>query len=223
MAIIVEHEKRRRAILEKALDVFVDEGFEDATFQKIADRCGVTRTTLYLYFKNKKEIFNYSIKQFLMEVEGDIVKVRSDTGMSAADRIIRVLCDIIDRLEKSRRLLVVVLDYLLYLSKGDTDPDYRVRRRTLRLRHILATMVIDGIRAGELVPVNIKAADDLLYGLIESAIFRLAVLKRDSVDDLKQAVALTVQRLAAVPAAPLKRPKTVKLSPAAKRRRASSK
>ena len=63
MAIIVEHEKRRHEILDKALEVFVDEGYEDATFQKIADKCGITRTTLYIYFKNKKEIFLWSIKQ----------------------------------------------------------------------------------------------------------------------------------------------------------------
>jgi AcrR family transcriptional regulator len=195
MAIIVEHEKRRREILEKALDVFIDEGFENATFQKIADRCGITRTTLYIYFKNKKEIFLYSIKQLLMEVEGDIVKVRADTGLNYVERIIRVLQDIIERLEKSRRLLSVVLDYLLYLSKGDIDPDSRVRRRTLRLRHFLATMVIDGIHAGEILPVNIKTVDDLLYGLIESAIYRLVVLKRESVGDLKEAVALTVRHL----------------------------
>ena len=54
MGIVVDHDKRRRAILKKSLEVFVDEGYEDATFQKIANRCGITRTTLYIYFKNKK-------------------------------------------------------------------------------------------------------------------------------------------------------------------------
>ena len=46
MAIIVEHDKRRKEILEKSLEVFAAEGYEDVTFQKIADRCGITRTTL---------------------------------------------------------------------------------------------------------------------------------------------------------------------------------
>jgi AcrR family transcriptional regulator len=69
MSILVEHDKRRQEILKKALEVFVDEGFENATFQKIADRCGITRTTLYIYFKNKKEIFNYSLKELLQRVE----------------------------------------------------------------------------------------------------------------------------------------------------------
>ncbi|MDR0732408.1 MAG: TetR/AcrR family transcriptional regulator [Treponema sp.] len=196
MSIVVEHEKRRRDILKRALDVFVDEGFEDATFQKIADRCGITRTTLYIYFKNKKEIFNYSIKQLLLTVEADLAKVRAEVGLSMVDKIVRVLSRIIDLLEKNRHLLTVVLDYLLHLSGTNGDPNYRVRRRTLRLRHILASMVIDGIKAGEIVPMNVKTADDLLYPLIESAIFRLTVLKQETVADLKSSAALAVRLMA---------------------------
>ena len=60
MAIIVEHDKRKKEILETALDLFMEKGYEDVTFQKIADRCGITRTTLYIYFKNKKEISEVS-------------------------------------------------------------------------------------------------------------------------------------------------------------------
>ncbi|MDR2608771.1 MAG: TetR/AcrR family transcriptional regulator [Treponema sp.] len=197
MSIIVEHDKRRKEILEKALDVFMDEGFEDATFQKIADRCGITRTTLYIYFKNKKEIFNYSIKQLLSEVEESITAIRNDDNLTSAEKLKKVLSDIIDRLEKNRRLLSVILDYLLYLSRSDSDPETRVRHRTVRLRHILSSMVIEGIRKGELAEVSVKDAVDMLYGLLESAVFRLVVLKRNSISDLKQAASLTVNRLTA--------------------------
>jgi hypothetical protein len=89
----------------------------------------------------------------------------------------------------------VILDFLLYLSKNDADPELRVRRRTLRLRHIIASMVIEGIRAGEIAPVNVRATDDLLYGIIESAIFRLVILKRPSVRELKDAVELTIGQI----------------------------
>ncbi|MDR3144772.1 MAG: TetR/AcrR family transcriptional regulator [Treponema sp.] len=195
MSIVVEHEKRRRDILEKALDVFMEEGYEDVTFQKIADRCNITRTTLYIYFRNKKEIFNYSIKQLLGEMEENLLRVRKNKNLNCADKLIQVLSFIIDRLEENRRLLSVILNYLLHRSGGDSNPDDRVRRRTIRLRHILATMVIEGIRAGEIRPVNIRAADDLLYGLIESAIFRLVVLKHLSAAELKQAVETAVRQL----------------------------
>ncbi|MDR2535745.1 MAG: TetR/AcrR family transcriptional regulator [Treponema sp.] len=195
MSIIVAHDKRRREILEHALDIFISEGFENATFQKIADRCGITRTTLYIYFKNKKEMFNYSIKQLMGTVEEDIVKVREDASLNNIDKLTKVLSVIIDRLEENRRLLGVILDYLHYLTKRAASPDTIVRRRTIRLRHILATMVIEGIRAGEIRPINVRTVDDLLYGLIESAIFRLTILKRSSIGELKHAAVLTIQQL----------------------------
>jgi AcrR family transcriptional regulator len=194
MSIVVEHEKRRTDILEKALDVFVDEGFEDATFQKIAGRCGITRTTLYTYFKNKKEIFNYSIKLLLKKVEEDIQRVRTDVKLNSIEKITKVLLDILRRLEENRRLLSVILDYLLHISKNNADPELRVRRRTLRLRHILASMVIEGVRAGELKKLSIKTADDFLYGLIEAAIFHLVVLKRETVGSFRETVTFAVRQ-----------------------------
>ena len=194
MSIVVEHEKRRTDILEKALDVFMNEGFENATFQKIADRCGITRTTLYTYFKNKKEIFNYSIKLLLKKVEEDIQRVRADAKLNSIEKITGVLLDILQRLQENRRLLSVILDYLLHLSNNNADPELRVRRRTLRLRHILASMVIEGVRAGELKKVSIKTADDFLYGLIEAAIFHLVVLKRETIDGFRETVIFAVRQ-----------------------------
>jgi AcrR family transcriptional regulator len=104
MSIIVEHDKRRREILEKALDVFMDEGYEDATFQKIADRCGITRTTLYIYFKNKREIFSWSIKQLMAEVESDLAAVVSDQAASSKVKLTRIVTTVILRAEENRRL-----------------------------------------------------------------------------------------------------------------------
>lgn len=195
MAIVVEHDKRRKNILEKALDVFVEEGFADATYQKIADRCGITRTTLYAYFRNKKEIFNYSIRQLLQKVEEDILQIKSYAKKSSADKLAEILLDILQHLQDNRRLLVVLLDYLMYLSRTDANPDDRVRRRTLKMRHYLSALIIEGIKSKEFTKVNIKTANDFLYSFIEAAIFRLVVLKHESIDELKQSVVLAIAQL----------------------------
>lgn len=213
MAIVVEHEKRRREILERALDVFVEEGFENATYQKIADRSGITRTTLYTYFRNKREIFNYSIKQLMSNVERDILGVQEDGGLSWPAKIKKTLFLILGRLKENKRLLSVILGYLLSLpgmpagesgknkktlpSRIQAFADTKVRRRTIRLRHILASMIIGGTRAGQLKKVDVRTVNDLLYGLMETAIFRLAVLKRDSAAELEAAIELTVDGLLA--------------------------
>jgi len=197
MAIVVKHEKRRQEILEKVIDVFIKEGFENTTFQKIADHCGITRTTLYIYFKNKKEIFNYSIKLLLTKAEEDINPIRSDSSLNSVEKITKVLLNIFTLLESNRRLLSMILDYLLHISSGSIDPEQRVRRRTLKLRHILASLVIEGVKSGELKPINIKTIDDFLYSLVEAAIFRLVVLQRKTVGDLRKTAAFAVKQFAA--------------------------
>ena len=196
MAAAVEHEKRRRKILEKALVVFMEDGFENATFQKIADQCGITRTILYLYFKNKKEIFTYSIKQFLLALEEKLNSIRNDKSIKSTEKITKVLLAIVKSAEKNKQLLYVVLDYLLHLSKNDVNPERRVLRRTIKLRHILSSMVIEGIKAGELKKNNIKTIHDFLYSFIESAIYKIVVLKKENLDELNETIVFAVKQIA---------------------------
>jgi len=85
MAIVVEHDKRKKEILEKSLDIFVEEGYEDVTFQKIADRCGITRTTLYIYFKNKREIFLWSIKQLTGKLETSLQEIMANADLTCSE------------------------------------------------------------------------------------------------------------------------------------------
>ena len=130
MAIIVEHEKRKRKILEKALDVFVEEGYEDVTFQKIADRCGITRTTLYIYFKNKREIFLWSIKQLVSGIETTIMQIVNNTSFNTENCFRKMLMSIVDAIGENKKLFSVLLLYLIQLQKSGVDP------RKLSLIHI---------------------------------------------------------------------------------------
>lgn len=197
MSIAIEHEKRKREILQKALDVFIDEGYEDTTFQKIAERCGITRTILYLYFKNKREIFSFSIKLFTERLEADIKVIGTDSSRSYADRLVAIISMVLDSGAENRRLLAVILDYLEHQRTSGGNPDERVRRRTIRMRHILAGVLIEGQRSGEFGRFSVKDAGDLLYSLIEAAIFRIAVLDRPDSGGLAAAAALIVNGLSA--------------------------
>ena len=197
MAIIVEHDKRKHEILKKSLDVFVTEGYEDATFQKIADRCGITRTTLYIYFKNKHEIFLGSIKELLNGLETSITKTINDTSLNAEKALRKTLMIIIDQCTESKMLFSVILNYLLQLKKTGVDTNERVRRRVVRLRHVLSTLMIRGIQSKEFKDLNVKDMNDLFYSIIESAIFRLVVLNKNDIEDIRTTLNLAVDGILA--------------------------
>ena len=194
MAIVVEHDKRKHEILQKSLDVFVEQGYEDATFQKIADHCGITRTTLYIYFKNKHEIFLGSIKELLSELEKnlrDIIK----KDLDSIESLKQILFTIVDACENNKKLFSVLLNYLMQLKKAGVDTNERVRRRVIKLRHLLSTVLIKGIQKGEIKSVNVKDINELLYGMIEASIFRIAVLNQESVMEVKLALGNAIDLL----------------------------
>jgi AcrR family transcriptional regulator len=58
-------EERRRQILDAAIEVFSQKGFEAATMPEIADAAGLAAGTLYLYFPSKRELFLDAIKNLI--------------------------------------------------------------------------------------------------------------------------------------------------------------
>lgn len=192
MAIIIEHDKRKHEILQKSLDVFIDEGYEDATFQKIADRCGITRTTLYIYFKNKHEIFLGSIKELLSSLEISLNKIVSDDNPSSEKALRDFFDKIIDECQNNTKLFSVLLNYLLQLKKSGINTEERVRRRVIRMRHHINTIVISGIQNGEFKQIPVKEVNELLYSMIEATIFKITVLGLKDVSSIKESISLAI-------------------------------
>ena len=197
MAIVVEHEKRKHEILQKALDVFITEGYEDATYQKIADKCGITRTTLYIYFKNKQEIFGFSIKQLLTEIETSLLGILETPELSNEQILRKVMETLIDISLQNAKLFEVLLPYLIQMKQVGKDPNLSVKRRVLRVRHLLSSLLIQGVNAKEFKKINIHATGELLYGLIESSIFRISVLNQKDGTEIKKAMNVAIDGILA--------------------------
>ena len=196
MAVLIEHEKRKEEILEKAFDLFVEEGYEDVTFQKIADRCGITRTTLYIYFKNKREIFRWSIKQLLSSIEVRIVSIARDEGIGAAESLEKTLDIILDECEKNARLFKVLLPYLLQMQKSGGDVKKVVERRIVKLQHFINVILIRGRDKGEFCgALSIKDMYAMILSVVESAVFRLAVIGETELDSSRGTMKFVLNRI----------------------------
>lgn len=198
MAAFVEHEKRKQEILKKSLDLFIEEGYEDVTFQKIADRCGITRTTLYIYFSNKREIFLWSIKQLTANVEKELMNIISNQNLNAIDCLKNTINKIFDICEENKQLFTVLLSYLIQLQKSGADVNEKVTRRVIKIQHLLTIVILRGQRNGEIKKdLSVKELNDLFYSLMESAIFKLSVLDKKKLDNIRQTVNFTVDLIRA--------------------------
>ena len=195
MAVVVEHDKRKREILEKSMELFCRDGYEDVTFQKIANACGITRTTLYIYFKNKNEIFNFSIKQASSDLEVKFMEVIKNPSYTSEECLRRVLELAVDVCCANKNLFNVLVPYLSGLKQSGANVEERVRRRTIRINHLYALIIIRGQKEGEFKKFGVKEITDIIFSLLEDAVFKIAILHNDDLQPVKASLNQVVDML----------------------------
>ncbi|MBR4750148.1 MAG: TetR/AcrR family transcriptional regulator [Thermoguttaceae bacterium] len=175
MAIPVDHTRRRVKILETAFELFAEEGFSGVTYQKIADRCDLSRTSIYKYFKDKDQIFIYAIKLSTDKLSSTVKRVTDRPELTPVDKIRRVLHLTIKLLTDNRVFLSVVLDYLTSLKSIGADVRRKARSRTFGMKFLLTRLVGDAIKEGFFRPGDCELIASRFYSIIEAYVLNLTV------------------------------------------------
>lgn len=64
--------EKRKIIMEKALELFAEQGFSTTSVQEITERSGISKGAFYLSFKSKDELILALIHEFLQKFMSDI-------------------------------------------------------------------------------------------------------------------------------------------------------
>lgn len=82
-----EKQMRRRQILDAAREIFSAKGFNGSTVEEIADRAELSPATLYLYFKNKYDLYATLNLEILQRVVDNVEKFKDDPQKGVMDKI----------------------------------------------------------------------------------------------------------------------------------------
>src|SRR5690554_1033689 len=63
---------KKQLIIEKALELFAEQGFEATSVQQITELCGISKGAFYLSFKSKDELIIALIDYFFTQSISDI-------------------------------------------------------------------------------------------------------------------------------------------------------
>ena len=75
---MVEQGSTKKAILEKALDLFSVQGYEATSIAQIADAVGIRKASMYSHFKSKQEILDALVQHSLEQYEKRSIFARVD-------------------------------------------------------------------------------------------------------------------------------------------------
>ena len=77
-------EQARKRILQAAQQVISEKGYFDTRMEDIADKVGVSKRTLYIYFKNKEELFRAICAEEPKQIKNMLRKCFEDGGPGMA-------------------------------------------------------------------------------------------------------------------------------------------
>jgi len=145
----VDAETRREAILDAALAVFAERGYEAARLDDMAARAGVAKGTLYLYFKDKEALFEALVRGAVSPVLGKVGAAVAAPGMTAAG-ILELFFAMFQKevLGTKRKLLL-----RLIISEGPRFPalaEFYYREVVSQGLKLMRTVARHGIASGEL-------------------------------------------------------------------------
>ncbi|SHJ43205.1 transcriptional regulator, TetR family [Clostridium amylolyticum] len=114
-----QNEKKQR-ILDAAISVFIEKGFEETSMREIASAAGLTTGAIYHHFKNKDELFYHAVKEAMYFAQKLSEKDESSNLKSTENMLNEISNKVRERMSKAdeQRLLVLLIGYVV--SKGGT-------------------------------------------------------------------------------------------------------
>ena len=89
-------EDRPREICAAALEVFAEKGFAAAKLDDIAKRAGVSKGTLYLYFKDKEQLFRAVVRDAVVPNVDRLRAALIQTGLPFGDLVRMFLANFVE-------------------------------------------------------------------------------------------------------------------------------
>lgn len=160
-----EKRARRQAILDAARECFFRNGFEATTISHIADRVELSTGTLYLYFKNKEDIY-VSILEEGLDILYDLMK-----GSERPDATARELLEGYAHVYyKFYTDYGQYFDIMFFLRRPDKEVELekeledKLERKSLVCLALLESAIKKGIAEGDFRVVSPYEASRVMWG-----------------------------------------------------------
>ena len=185
MSAYVDHTARKNDIIVRSIQLFARVGYKDVTFQKLSDYCGLARTALYRYFRNKRQIFDAAIQETTSLINRKYREI-TKSGQPPDSQIHAICNTVVDMLFANREFLCVIIDFVLSAQRSGHDLSRRIWHYTAPLMRLLHHLITAAVRNGIYARwVRPRIAARIIYSQFESATLRIAITNNAEISDIR--------------------------------------
>jgi len=151
------------AILDVAVRVFLERGYDGASLDDVARAAGITKASVYYHVSSKEELLERGVGRAFDALYAVLQEPRVRTG-PPIERLKHIVKRTID-------ITVTMLPEvaLLLRVRGNTRAEKRILERRREFDHLIARFVARAQRAGELRrDLDARLATRLVFGMLNS-------------------------------------------------------
>ncbi len=195
-------EERRKQILDAAVQVFAERGLHEARMDDIAERSGLSKGALYLYYKSKDAIIAALMRQFFKFGMRDLQRLREGEG-PVSERLLAYTRHVAAEMQRMLAVASLAWEFYAIAARQKVVREY-FKAYFSEYRQALAALIQIGIDRGEFRAVDAEQVAITITGLYEGLAL-LAVVDANAAQWSQQAEAslrLLLDGLRARPGAP---------------------
>ena len=192
-----EKERRRQQIIVAAKRVFSEKGFNKSTMEDIASEAELSPGTLYLYFKNKEELYASLSLRILQYLHIRVDHVNKETELSSEqklEKLIEAMYDVYD-------FDPLIIINMFHLQSSETlknlSPRLMTQIEELSRKSIgaISSIFREGVEKGVFIEKHPVALSDIFWSLFSGVVLWEASKKiiNEDKDYLKKTLAITFE------------------------------
>ncbi|MBW2180929.1 MAG: TetR/AcrR family transcriptional regulator [Deltaproteobacteria bacterium] len=167
-----EKERRRQQIIVAAKRIFSAKGFNKATMEDIAEEAEISPGTIYIYFKNKDELYASLSIRILQHLNIRLEHVKNQNNLNDEQRIASLKDALYDIYDFDPLILINLFhlqssESLKNLSPGLLSEIKRLSQSSLK---IMSDIFSEGISTGVFIKANPNALADIFWALFSGVI-----------------------------------------------------
>ncbi len=167
-----ERERRRQQIIVAAKRVFSEKGFAKSTMEDIAREAELSPGTLYLYFKNKDELYASLSLRILQYLNIRLEDVKKEKGVDPPQKIVAIKDALYDVYQFDPMILINMFhlqssETLQNLSSPLLENITALSRNSLNL---LAEIFEDGSGRKDFIDKNPASVADIVWSLFTGVV-----------------------------------------------------
>jgi AcrR family transcriptional regulator len=145
-------EIRRNQILDAATKVFVRQGFQHARMDDIVEESGLSKGTLYWYFKSKEDIINAILRRLFAGALESLASLLEAEG-TVSERLVQLTSDRVTGMKRMSSLVPIIFEFYAVAVHQQWVKQF-IGEYFKHFRGLLEDLIQQGIDRGEFYPVN---------------------------------------------------------------------